>query len=133
MGEISSDGRYVTYYVEYDHLGYHGLVVKDVEQNKEQKFTKIKGYARMISGGMDHYVVFQNLHDSLVILTLKKGQVKYIPDVSSVNLPGTGNSNWISCQLKGPDQLLVCMDLSTGNEQRFQNVAGHVFSKDGKY
>lgn len=132
LAQISPDGQYVWYPVANDYRGTRDLVVRSIPQKWERTFSNINGQPTFVAGSKEQYLVFINQHDSLLIWSLGKNRISYVPQVFAVSTPGKSMRDWIVYQPKNEDHLMILQNLTTGKKQVYQGVIGYLFSQDGQ-
>ena len=123
---LSNDGKYVSYSIENEPVKNETLVIQSIENNWIRKFIGAKSSLQFEG----HFGVFINQNDSLVIVTLGKNTVRYIPNVVSFQIGGQESNRCIVYITN--NKKFTIYNLATSVQQSYPNVLDVIFDENSQ-
>jgi dienelactone hydrolase len=124
---ISKDGRYLFYTVNNHPIGKSTVVIQSTDKMWVKELVDVS--APFFSG--DSKKIVYRHGDSLFFLTLGTGNVTVKVNIKSFEKPQFGQGKWLAYTVKDPENILVLLNLFTGQEEQFKSVVKYWFDPQG--
>lgn len=124
---ISKNGQFVFYTIRNQPIGKSTLVIQSTDTKWKKEFPELD---RVEFSPDSRYAIYKKRGDSLVLISLGKEEIEYIPNVSMYRLPVSGD--WLVCQLNSAEKKIIARNLKTKKELVYDQVSGFWLSNDGK-
>ena len=127
---ISNDGKFAAYSVSYQ-TGKVSLILTETDGSWKKEFNGVRVYSNVFNPG-SHWAIFKNNGDSLAIVELGTDHIRYIQQVKDFKLPEDGDGASLVYQSKTIANKVLLLNLTTGTEKQFTDIAQYLFDKHGQ-
>jgi len=124
---VANDGNYFQYTIDTLNRGSQTLVVQKTDNSWKREYP---GVAAAFFTPDSKMMIFQK-NDTLHFLSLISKRETTIPHIKQYSRPASYRSWWLFYQLTGQSNDWILLNLHTGKEQHFSNIASHQFSVNG--
>ncbi len=131
--KISKDGKFVAYVTGSNDEG-KSLVIRSTGSEWEKEIPGAYS-VRRVDGQFtedSHFLIFKKAVDSLGILDLQGGSLKYISRIQSYKLPESGDGKWLAYKNQDTDNLVVVLNLETKKAKTYSGIEDYTFSHNGQ-
>jgi dipeptidyl aminopeptidase/acylaminoacyl peptidase len=118
---LSNNGRYVVYGITNPPLKGYTTVVKATIGNWKKEFINIDNSRFSEDSKL---FIYKHGKDSLCLLAMETGELKYITHVQKWPILMEDNSPWLVYQLDTPKNEIIVYNITTGRQQSFDHIIG---------
>jgi hypothetical protein len=125
---VSPAGNYMLYAMSNQPAGNHTMVIRSIHGNRKKALPGVSTASFTDDGR--HLVMIRG-NDSLCIMALKDGELKYIDAVKDFRVFTRGKNNWIAYRPREEDALLVLYNMKEGRKQVVTGVSDYLLDNRG--
>jgi len=125
---VSKNGEYASFVVTNVKTKSSLLVIKAIDRDSEMEWSNSTGVSFTDDS---RFALFIKNPDSLCVVELSTRIEKYIPNVTSFQIFGEKDAEWLLYRLKGSSRLHILKNMKTGKECVFTDVREYQIGPSG--